>query len=296
MAQVMGVRICICLLCLLCVAAHASESDLAVDQALAGLKQDSADARIESLRSLMTSLDPRIPDALLPLLGDEGNSIRRLAARAIGSRWWQIPERDRPKFARALKRNLDGDEAEMARRGIALLSGDYKFSGVVFPSPNGRWVVYERRKLPCIIDTKNGNEELVGWEPEPTGELKLFSAVWGEREKGNRQAAFWHPDGDMVALDVTIWKRESAVWVWRPGSKLRRLEPDEVLALLAPHENEISRIAGVSIEPVEWKGDTLVLEVNYSTGQDGMLDKVATLRWNSDTDTLSLSGIRKAAY
>jgi len=296
MSQIMGVRVCICLFCFFCVAAYASESDLAVDEALAGLEQDSAEARIESLRALMTSLDPRIPDALLPLLGDEGNSIRRLAARAIGSRWWQIPERDRPKFVRALKQNLGGDESEMARRGIALLSGDYKSSGVVFPSPKGRWVVYERRQLPCIIDTKNGNEELVGWEHQPTGELKLFSAVWGEREKGNRQAAFWHPDGDMVALDVTVWRRESAVWVWRPGSKLRRLEPDEILALLAPHEKEISRIAGVSIEPVEWKGDTLVLEVNYSTGQDGMLDKVATLRWNADTDELILAVIKKASF
>jgi len=296
MSQTMGARVCICLFCFFCVAAHASGSDLAVDKALAGLEQDSAEARIASLRALMTSLDPRIPDALLPLLGDEGNSIRRLAARAIGSRWWQIPERDRPKFVRALKQNLGGDESEMARRAIALLSRNYKSSGVVFPSPKGRWVVYERRKLPCIIDTLNGNEELVGWEPEPTGELKLFSAVWGEREKGNRQAALWHPDGDMVALDVTIWKRESAVWVWRPGSRLHRVEPDEVLALLAPHEKEIFRLAGVTIEPVEWNGDTLVLEVNYSTGQDGMLDKVATLRWNSDTDTLSLSGIRKAEY
>jgi HEAT repeat protein len=57
------------------------------DALLAQLKNPEPETRIAALRELQTSLDPRIPDAMLPLLSDEGNSIRRLAARAIGSRW-----------------------------------------------------------------------------------------------------------------------------------------------------------------------------------------------------------------
>src|SRR5262249_22900202 len=61
------------------------------DVYLPQLKDKDSDVRVEAVRQLLTSLDSRIPEAMLPLLSDEGNSIRRLAARAIGSRWWQIP-------------------------------------------------------------------------------------------------------------------------------------------------------------------------------------------------------------
>src|SRR4051794_14019160 len=63
-----------------------------VDVYLPQLKDKDADVRIAALRELLTSLDSRMPEAMLALLSDEGNSIRRLAARAIGSRWWQIPK------------------------------------------------------------------------------------------------------------------------------------------------------------------------------------------------------------
>ena len=49
---------------------------------LAKLKNPDPEVRIEALRELQTSLDPRIPTAMLPLLADEGNSIRRWAALA----------------------------------------------------------------------------------------------------------------------------------------------------------------------------------------------------------------------
>src|SRR5438552_7411540 len=100
------------------VAYAASQSDAEPQDAfLTQLKSPEPDVRIAALRELQTSLDPRIPDAMLPLLADEGNSIRRLAARAIGSRWWQIPKK----------------------------------SDMFAASSNGRWIVYERRALPCLI-------------------------------------------------------------------------------------------------------------------------------------------------
>ena len=68
------------------VAYAASQSDAEPQDAFfTQLKSPEPDVRIAALRELQTSLDPRIPDAMLPLLADEGNSIRRLAARAIGS-------------------------------------------------------------------------------------------------------------------------------------------------------------------------------------------------------------------
>src|SRR5260370_8602011 len=69
------------------------------------LNSPDPDVRIAAVRELQTSLDPRIPDAMLPLLADEGSSIRRLAARAIGSRWWQIPKEKVPHLITPLRRN-----------------------------------------------------------------------------------------------------------------------------------------------------------------------------------------------
>jgi len=85
------------------------------------LKDKNAEVRIEALRHLQTFLDSRIPEAMLPLLSDEGNSIRRLAARAIGSRWWQIPKEKSESYVNALAQNLRSelefeDEKNIAER------------------------------------------------------------------------------------------------------------------------------------------------------------------------------------
>lgn len=42
---------------------------------LGELKDKNMEVRIEALRNLMLPIDRRIPEALLPLLKDEGNSI-----------------------------------------------------------------------------------------------------------------------------------------------------------------------------------------------------------------------------
>src|SRR4029077_18361558 len=127
------------------------------DVYLPQLKNSDPDTRIAALRELLTSLDSRIPEAMLPLLSDEGNSIRRLAARAIGSRWWQIPKEKAEGYINALQHNLRSevdfeDEKNMAERGIGLLTRRYD-SKMFSRSPNARWVIYERRGFPCLIDT-----------------------------------------------------------------------------------------------------------------------------------------------
>jgi hypothetical protein len=145
---------------------HAADSSQTPDTEadLVKLKNSSADVRLEALRDLQTSLDLRIPDAMLPLLSDEGNSIRRLAARAIGSRWWQIAKERMPEFVTALHRNDKTefeDEKNMIDRAVGLLTREY--SGDMFArSANKRWVIYERRGLPCLIDTQTEPEELLG--------------------------------------------------------------------------------------------------------------------------------------
>ena len=125
------------------------------------LQSRNIETRYDAMRSLQTSLDPRIPEACLPVLQMEGNSIRRLAARAIGSRWHGIPKERVPAFTAALKAQLDGDHdglRNMSRRGIALLTRDYR-NAMVSRSSNKRWVIYERYGLPCLIDTSNNTEE-----------------------------------------------------------------------------------------------------------------------------------------
>jgi hypothetical protein len=146
----------------------AVESEQPSDKHLTELKSQNVNIRRSAIEELLTSLDPRIPDALLPLLRDEGDSIRRLAARSIGSRWWQIPKERVPIFTKALQHNLRSerkDEKNMAERAIGLISRKYK--GEMFAqSNNRRWVAYERHGLPCIIDTATFTEELIGWSSD----------------------------------------------------------------------------------------------------------------------------------
>ena len=67
-------------------------------------------SQIEALRSLATSVDPRIPAACLPLLQSPGSSIQRNAARAIGSRWHQIAKNELATYTQALKAKLESGD------------------------------------------------------------------------------------------------------------------------------------------------------------------------------------------
>jgi hypothetical protein len=80
-----------------------------IDQTLRNLQSGDLDTRQAAMVDLQYSLDPRIPDACLAVLQQEGDSIRRLAARAIGSRWHQIPKDRIPLFVKALQPHLESD-------------------------------------------------------------------------------------------------------------------------------------------------------------------------------------------
>ena len=289
-----SVRLALVLMLGLLLSASAEEPDAAaVERHLSQLRSSDADVRVEAVRGLLTSLDPRITEAMLALLTDEGNSIRRLAARAIGSRWWQIPQERVPEFTGALKRNADSefeDEQNMVARAIGLLNRDY--SGKMFVrSPNTRWVIYERRGLPCLIDTQTGTEELLGW----TGDDRpgWLAPAWGNGPLD--ESAVWHPTDEAVALTMLLNRKESAVWVWKHQTGLRRLDTEKAVKAVGFRESQLHRAGGIFTEMKEWKGDEIILDISFTTKKgDAYIDHSAVLGWNPVSGKLRMISRGKA--
>jgi HEAT repeats len=250
------------------------------DAFLAQLKNPNPEARIAALRELQTSLDPRIPDAMLSLLSDEGNSIRRIAARTIGSRWWQISKDKVPQFVEALRRNEKSefeDEKNMIVRGIGLLTRDYK-SKMFARSGNSRWVVYERRGLPCLIDTTTDTEELLGSprDESTTFEWMLLPAL-GNEPLGD--AVVWHPTKEAVAFSVLKTRHSTMVWVWEHRFGLQKLEAAKLMELLKLKE-PVEEPNPFTAEVKEWKNNELYVSVSW--GRD---DQSAVIAWDLSKHT-----------
>jgi hypothetical protein len=243
------------------------------------LKDKNAEVRIEALRQLQTSLDSRIPEAMLPLLSDEGNSIRRLAARAIGSRWWQIPKDKSESYENALEHNLRSevdfeDEKNMAERGIGLLTR--RFDSKMFSrSPNGRWIIYERRGFPCLIDTTTYTEELVGWAPAYNRDLEMPPWMFGGNSPIEQDDALWHPSKEAVALSVSISRRATSVWIWQHKYGVQKLHRSELIKLLQP-KGKIDEPNPLTAEIKEWNGDDLFVSVGWGWKPSGS----AVIAWN----------------
>lgn len=270
-----------------------SASD-AIDTQLTLLKHDDMEVRIEALRELMTSLDPRIPDAMLPRLTDEGNSIRRLAARAVGSRWWQISDERIEPFVAALKPNAASEnygEANMVRRALGLLQRDY--DGEMFSrSPNKRWVIYERRGLPCLIDTRSSSEELLGWSADSSA---WISASWGNDALDS--SARWHPDktSETVALSILLNRKASTVWFWQHGQVLEKLSPDDLVKALGMNAENIFHPGGFFTEIQSWKGKDCLIDLSFSTESgDDILAWDAQLAWNMETRSLRKISLKQS--
>jgi hypothetical protein len=232
-----------------------------IDAFLAQLNNPDPDARIAALRELQTSLDPRIPDAMLSLLSDEGNSIRRIAARAVGSRWWQISKEKVPRFLEALRHNEKSefeDERNMVARAIGLLTRDYT-SNMFARSTNKRWVAYERFGLPCLIDTQSDSEELLGW-PRDERLLEVFLPAIGNGTLS--ESVSWHPAKEAVALSILQTRRATTVWIWQHQFGLRKLERSGLIKLLHP-KGVIDEPNPITAEVKEWKGDELHVSVGW---------------------------------
>lgn len=265
-------------------------ADPANDDALASLKAADMDVRIEALRELQTSLDPRLPEAFLPLLSDEGDSIRRLAARGVGSRWHQIPAPRTAAFLAALRPLLADKEnhpdvANMADRATGLLSRRYE--GPMFSaSPDGKWIVYERFGLPCLLDLGRNNEELIGWgETDREG---WFAPAWSNGEVST--SAIWESQGRVVALDMILSRKVSSLWFWiADGSRLVRLDPVDVAAPFMPPKARLEFAGGFSATPRRWLGDEFQFELFFSTVDpvtEEYTDREAVAGWNYRTGVI----------
>ena len=244
------------------------------------LKNSDADTRIAALRGLMTSLDSRIPEAMVPLLSDEGNSIRRLAARAIGSRWWQIPKEKTESYVSALQHNLRSevdyeDETHMAERAIGLLTKKYD-SKMFSRNPNSRWVIYERYSFPCLIDTTTYTEELIGWSPVSKRDVEMPPWWFGGNSPIDQDEALWHPSKEAVALRVATSRRATNVWIWEHKYGLQKLSRSELIKLLQP-KGKIDEPNPLTAEIKEWKGDDLFVSVGW--GFEPVIGK-AVVAWN----------------
>ena len=261
-----------------------------VDSALAALKSRDADERVAALRSLMTCLDPRLPEALFPLLRDEGNSVRRLAARAAGSRWWQISPERTGAFLEALRSAKAGetyeDAARMQDRGIGLLARKYKGDkGDMFSrSPDNRWVIYERFFHPCLIDTRTSTEELLGMSGAEEFAGAWFGPAWGNGPVA--PCVRWHPKSQMAALDMTLDRRTSTLWIWRHGKPLLKLDNARVAKLLAGRAVGFN---GMSVELLRWEGNNLLIEAMFYPFEGSASgDCSGELSWNALDGSLSL--------
>lgn len=261
----------------------ASAQDQAqVTKLLQQLHGTDLEAQSEAIREIGTSLDPRIPEACLPLLQSPGDSIRRNAARAIGSRWHQIPKERVATFVKALKANLKSDNeglVNMSRRGIALLSRTYD-NDLVSRSKSKRWLIYERRGKPCLIDTQNQSEELLGFEVDG-----YFSPAIGNIAL--TQSSFWHSKQDMVALETIIFRRTNEIWVWRHPAGLRPIVVNEVMPLLKPEKGAVTPSGGFFMRFAAWTGSALEFLVQYTVNvKEEFTEREARVSWDSEKNTL----------
>lgn len=230
-----------------------------VESALRALASPEMQTRRDALEILLYSGDPRIAKAALPLLQDEGDTTRTLAARTIGSRWPSIPRDEVPQYVEALhaaKKHAHESELNepLIERAIGLLRRDY--SGSNFSrSPDRRWVIYERHGFPAVIDTNNDKEWLL--MPEVDGEVVGYSHGGTPDTK---QTIRWRWDSSVVAVDVWYRRHSNLLLFWRPSNgKQWTLEAREVGEKLnAPTPAHGGGFRYASLKLVRWEGDRVV--------------------------------------
>lgn len=240
------------------------------------------DVRRAAVDEIQTLDDPRIPAACLPLLDDEGNSIRRLAARAIGSRFAQIPPERVNEYVAVLRECAETTEHEgakaMCQRAIGLLTRDYS-SDQFSVSPDSHWVLYERRRLPVIADAQADVHTLLS-PVMPTMKyarenevVRNGDIVWdgSDRRSGllklmvtNRPVnelfdPVWHPRSEALAFSPVVqMKFYRPICLWRASDgEFTVWDVRSFLPLLPggwPHWSSI-------IDFVKWDGPLAVFHI-----------------------------------
>ncbi len=254
-----------------------------VNASLAKLKSKDPDKRLEALRELEYSLDPRLPGVMLGLLSDVGDTTRSVAEHGIGSRWWQIPKDQVGVYiARLKKANPSG---EGGQRSIELLEQSQgkrleRPQGVSL-SPNGRWIIYDRRGLPCLIEVQSQSEELLGHD----------HADREGRFMGAAETVRWHPTKEMVAIPLSTRRGTASLVIWGQGAGTRVINKGTLIELLQKRKFKLnSMMFSIAEDKLQWRGEKLVLPLDFET-EDGR-GHVATAVWSLSSGELVLEGVK----
>ena len=196
------------------------------------------------------------------ILKDEGFSIRRQAARAIGSRFSEVPDDQRKTYVTALKTcAAEGPEdvTLICQRAIGLLTENYKFPSFSV-GPKKKWVLYERRRLPVIAPVKGGPHNLVSPVAiDYDGKPDLLKMEVTNESAEELFHPHWHPGGDALAFTMQLQRRfYTPVCVWSATSeKVKILEARSLKDVLP------SRYPawGTTTEFARWDGDKVIVRI-----------------------------------
>jgi hypothetical protein len=293
---------------------------------IADLHSPDVALRREAIFRIQTLDDPRVPAACLPLLNDTGLSIRRLAARAIGSRFYDISDADRPRYLAALQACLDSRKDEpddgsysgvddvtlMCQRAISLLSRRYD-SPPFSVSPNGKWVLYERRRRPVIAYIAKQQHHLItpldpdGYQADEAyysededdanlPETNILKTVDTNLPADQLFAPHWRSNGEALAFSLERMQRRfyHPILVWSAASPSRVVVLDEAFFqnLLGTRYPQW----GTTTDFVAWKGEKVLVRVYncmYPEG-DHPPDPGLIVSYNIRTGSILLDHLLKA--
>lgn len=227
--------------------------------------------RRAAVEAIQTLSDPRIPPACLPLLHDSGLSIRRQAARAIGSRFSEIPADQRGAYVKALKACASEgpeDVTLICQRGIGLLTQDYRAPSFSV-GPHKKWVLYERHKLPVIAPAKGDGVHLLlsPYRMDQEGRPDLLKLEITNAPAAELFSPHWHPGGEAVAFTPVTQRRfYQPVCIWSAGEeKVTVLDPVTMKKLLPARYPAW----GTTSEFIRWDGDKAIVRVYDCDTPDG---------------------------
>jgi hypothetical protein len=267
---------------------------------------------------IQTLDDPRVPAACLPLLKDPGLSIRRLAARAIGSRFYEISDKDRPRYLAALQTCLEDRKSEpesgnydeddvtlMCQRAIGLLHRQYN-SPPFSVSPDRKWVLYERRRRPVIASIANQQHHLLaplnpnGYQADEAyysededdaqlPETNILKTVDTNLPAAQLFAPHWRSDSGAVALSLERMQRRfyHPILIWSAASPSRVVVLDEAFfqSLLGTRYPQW----GTTTDFVAWQGNRVLIRVyNCDYPEAHAPDPGVILSYNIKTGKIAL--------
>ena len=237
-------------------------STLEAADEIARLSSPDITIRRAAVEAIQTLDDPTIPAACLPLLKDEGLSIRRQAARAIGSRFSDVPVDQRKTYIEALKKCAAAgpeDNTLICQRAIGLLTGNFAFPSFSV-GPKKKWVLYERRKLPVIAPVKGGQHLLLSpvWKDWNDKNDLLKMAVTNESAE-ELFSPEWHPGGEAVAFTMKLQRKFfHPICIWVAGeNEVKILEPRSLKPLLPARYPAW----GTTSDFVKWDGNKAIIRI-----------------------------------